>query len=296
MLTVNQMRAEGFRQEVLNVKLAELLAQRGLVALPEQRLPEALPDVLVIFRGLRLNIEGEVSDQVGAEQKAWGKASESVRRDIAHIAIALLYPPHLRHEPIENLPKALEQANLKFAACIPPIPEVPHWHEGNIDALTNVLQTAYEQLASEDAVQKAAALLREAIQFPANEMLALGVSVDRVAYPLGIPPESVSKRKPRQAISISQIASLVLANAMLFQEELAQVDHRVKRLRQCLEAKNLCEELLEVWKFVLDEINYHAVFDIARKVLLELPASPQIDNALRKCAEKVLEVVSMRVA
>ena len=296
MLTVNQMQAEGFRQEVLNVKLAELLAQRGLVALPEQRLPEALPDVLVIFRGLRLNIEGEVSDQVGAEQKAWGKASERVRRDIAHIAIALLYPPHLRHEPIRNLPKALEQATLKFAVCVPPIPELPHWHEGNIDALTNVLHTAYEQLASEDAVQKAAALLREAIQFPANEILALGVSVDRVAYPLGIPPESVSKRKLRQAISIAQIASLVLANAMLFQEELAQVDHRVKRLRQCLEAKNLCEELLEVWKFVLDEINYHAVFDIARKVLLELPALPQISNALRQCAEKVLEVVSMRVA
>ncbi len=290
------MQSVEFRQEVLNVKLAELLAQRGLVALPEQRLPEALPDVLVIFRGLRLNIEGEIGDQVGAEQRAWGKASERVQRDIAHISVALLYPPHLRREPLENLPKAIEQANLKFAVCIPPIPEKPQWLEGDIDALCHVLQTAYEQLASEDAVQKAAGLLKEAIQFPSREMITAGVSIDRVAYPLGIPPESVSKQKSHQVTSIAQIASLVLANAMLFQEELAQVDHRVKRLRQCLEAENFADDLLEVWRFVLREINYHAVFDIARKVLLELPNTPQMDRALRNCAEKVLEVVKMRVA
>ncbi|MFN4180635.1 MAG: hypothetical protein ACK4I8_10010, partial [Armatimonadota bacterium] len=290
------MQPTSYRQEVLNVKLAELLAQRGLVVLPEQRLPEALPDVLVIFRGLRLNIEGEVSDQVGAEQRAWGKASERVQRDIAHIAVALLYPPHLRRESLENLPHALERTILKFAVCIPPIPETPQWHEGDIDTLCQVLQTACEQLASEDDVQKAAAFLRDAIQFPSFEMLTSGVSVDRVAYPLGIPPESVSKRKSRQATAVAQIASLVLANAMLFQEELAQFDHRVKRLRQCLEAQNLYDELLEVWRFILHEINYHAVFDIARKVLLELPNNPQMNGALRHCAEKVLEVVKMRVA
>ncbi|MCX7967637.1 MAG: hypothetical protein N3B10_03990 [Armatimonadetes bacterium] len=290
------MQPMGFRQEVLNVKLAELLAQRGLVALPEQRLPEALPDVLVIFRGLRLNIEGEIGDQVGAEQRAWGKASERVQRDIAHIAVALLYPAYLRHEPLENLTRAIEGATLKFAVCIPPIPEKPNWLEGDIDALCHVLQTAYERLASEDAVQKAASLLREAIQFPSLEMITANVSVDSVAYPLGIPPESVSKQKSRQMTSIAQIASLVLANAMLFQEELAQVDHRIKRLPQCLEAKNFADELLEVWRFILHEINYHAVFDIARKVLLELPNTPQMDSALRHCAEKVLEVAKMRVA
>lgn len=296
MLTVNRMRTEGFRQEVLNVKLAELLAQRGLVALPEQRLPQALPDVLVVFRGLRLNIEGEISDQVGAERKAWGKASHRVERDIAHIAVALLYPPHLRREPLENLPHALERTTLKFAVCIPPIPETPRWLEGDIDTLCQVLQTACEQLASEDAVQKAATFLREAIQFPSLEMLTSGVSVDRVAHPLGVPPESVSKKKSRQATAVAQIASLVLANAMLFQEELAQVDHRVKRLPQCLEAPNFADELSEVWRFILHAINYHAVFDIARKVLLELPNNPQMDGALRHCAEKVLEVVKMRVA
>lgn len=280
-----------FRQEVLNVKLAELLAQKGVVALPEQRLPEALPDVLVIFNGLRLIIEGEISDQVGAEQRAWNKASERVQRDIAHIAVALLYPPHLRHEP-----KALERAILKFAVCVPPIPEKPNWLEGDLDALCNVLQTAYQQLTSEDEVQKAAQILREAVYALAEKMRAWGVTVDRLAAPLGIPPESVSQKKSKQAIAISQIAALVVANALLFHEELAQVDHRIKRLRQCFETGSAYDNLLEVWGFILNEINYHAVFDIARKVLLELPGYKETDEALKRCAEKVLEVVRMRVA
>jgi hypothetical protein len=295
-LEAQKMHEGSFRQEVLNVKLAELLAQKGVVALPEQKLPEALPDVLVIFNGLRLIIEGEISDQVGAEQRAWNKASERVQRDIAHIAVALLYPSHLRHEPFENLPKALEGATLKFAVCVPPIPEKPNWLEGDLDALCNILQTAYQQLTSEDEVQKAAQILREAVYALADKMLAWGVTVDRLAAPLGIPPESVSQRKSKQAVAISQIAALVVANALLFHEELAQVDHRIKRLRQCFEAESAYDDLLEVWGFILNEINYHAVFDIARKVLLELPGYKETDEALKRCAEKVLEVVRMRVA
>ncbi len=58
-------RAIAFRQEVLNVLLAQLLHERGLVAAPEQvlRRPEeavAMPDVLVDFQGLRMAIEGEL--------------------------------------------------------------------------------------------------------------------------------------------------------------------------------------------------------------------------------------------
>lgn len=286
-----------FRQEVLNVALAQLLSERGIVATPEIRLPVALPDVLVVFRGLRLAIEGEVGDHSDAERMAWRKASERVEKGIAHIGLALVYPEKLRHqESFERLLSAFERTTFRFTACIPPIPERPKWHEGDIDTLRNVLEAAFDQLASEDEVQKAAQVMGGAIRALADEMLSWGVTVDRLAYPLGIPPESLSKKKSRQAASIAQIASLVLANALLFQEELASVDHRVKKLRRCFEAKSAYDELLEVWRFILRDINYHAVFDIARQVLLELPSYKQTDEALWRCAEKVLEIVRMRVA
>lgn len=51
------------KQEVINVVLAQLLTERGLMASPEAILRGATVDVLVSFRGLQLAIEGEVDDQ-----------------------------------------------------------------------------------------------------------------------------------------------------------------------------------------------------------------------------------------
>ena len=67
------------RQEVLNVLLAQLLQERGLVAAPEQILRHRtgetkLPDVLVDFQGLRLIIEAEFAGTAGAKEKAYLKA------------------------------------------------------------------------------------------------------------------------------------------------------------------------------------------------------------------------------
>jgi len=47
------MRIGGIREEVLNVYLALALKERGLVAIPEQHLSDALPNVLVSFNRLR---------------------------------------------------------------------------------------------------------------------------------------------------------------------------------------------------------------------------------------------------
>jgi len=56
------------RQEVLNVILAQLLQERGLVAAPEEILRQPtkerrLPDVIIDFQGLRLAIEAEFGAQ-----------------------------------------------------------------------------------------------------------------------------------------------------------------------------------------------------------------------------------------
>lgn len=109
----------GMREEVLNVQLAMVLASQGLVALPEQRLPDALPDVLVVFNGLRLGLEGKVADQPQAERLVWQQARERVDKGIAHLALALLYPPELRHVALPQLPDALKRSRLRFSVCEP---------------------------------------------------------------------------------------------------------------------------------------------------------------------------------
>src|SRR5665647_2456959 len=90
----------GSREEVLNVILAQLLSERGLISLPETVLRRAegtrLPDVRVVFRGLRTSIEGKYSDVPNAKSIVLGQARERVEEGIAHIGIAVLYPPGLR--------------------------------------------------------------------------------------------------------------------------------------------------------------------------------------------------------
>jgi SAM-dependent methyltransferase len=284
----------GMREEGLNVELAKALASQGLVALPEQRLPDALPDVLVIFNGLRLCLEGKVADQKQAEHLVWRKARERVDRGIAHLAVALLYPPELRHVAPPQLPDALKRSRLRFSVC-EPFTEQAQWQEGDLSVLTATLQLAYQRLASEDEVTKAVDILRDGVMELSREFLLAGVSAERVAEPLGIDPTTIADVDKSRRNAVTQIAALVLLNALLFQEELARCDHRVKNLAQCLDAPSPHDELLQVWKFILRDINYHAIFDIACEILQTLPPDKRLDEALRRCAEKVREIVRLRV-
>jgi hypothetical protein len=282
------------REEVLNVQLAMVLASQGLVTLPEPRLSDALPDVLVIFNGLRLCLEGKVADQKQAEHLVWRKARERVDRGIAHLAVALLYPPELRHVAPPQLPDALKRSRLRFSVC-EPFTERAQWQEGDLSVLTATLQLAYQRLASEDEVTKAVDILRDGVAELSQEFLSAGVSAERVAEPLGIDPTTIADVDKARRNAVTQIAALVLLNALLFQEELARCDRRVKNLAQCLDAPSPHDELLQVWKFILRDINYHAIFDIACEILQTLPPDKRLDEALRRCAEKVREIVRLRV-
>ncbi len=88
------------RQEVLNVKLADLLCDEGLVADPETIVSAAshrqMPDVLVDFRGLRMAIEGDFADKPNVEDTVLHQASHRVETSVAHIGIAVIYPESLR--------------------------------------------------------------------------------------------------------------------------------------------------------------------------------------------------------
>lgn len=94
----------GYRQEVLNVVLAQILQERGVVSVPEKVVRNVLsktgqrrmPDVLVNFMGLRTVMEGEVDDQPDAKKRALESAKKRVEEGIAHIGVAVIYPAFLR--------------------------------------------------------------------------------------------------------------------------------------------------------------------------------------------------------
>ncbi|GBC78747.1 hypothetical protein HRbin08_02245 [bacterium HR08] len=285
-----------YRQEVLNVLLAQLLQDRGVVALPELIMDthsahRAMPDVLVSYRGLRLAIEGEVGDQTRARDRAWGKARQRVEQNIAHVAIAVVYPPDLRRmTEISHLKAALAQTTLAFSICNYLTADRPDWQDGDVQHLVAALETNLQQLLPEDAVRQAARTLREGIEALARVILDVPANVQRIAEPLGIEARSADSD------SVARIAALVLANALLFQEELARHNPDIPTLRQCMAARDIHGELSRLWKHIYEDINYQAIFRIGHEILLRLSPDARLDRAFQICADRVAEVARSRVA
>jgi hypothetical protein len=90
-----------FREEVLNVKLAELLKERGLKADPEV-IQGKLPDVRVVIGGLILILEGKSSSKTNLMKQA----KDRVNSGLANISIAIEYPPGLNEADDIDILKA----------------------------------------------------------------------------------------------------------------------------------------------------------------------------------------------
>lgn len=181
---------KGYRQEVFNVLLAQLLQERGVITAPEEILratPERgrrAPDVIVNFHGLRTAIEGEVDDQPGAEVRALESARGRVEEGIAHIGVALVYPARLRSVAFDDLKSQLEDAPLRMAVVTEA--EETGFTEAGIESLAGILRRAFDQLVREDVVVQAVTALEAGVNgFAGVVKESPGIAV-RLAEILGI--------------------------------------------------------------------------------------------------------------
>ncbi|MBI4283892.1 MAG: hypothetical protein HY663_05420 [Chloroflexi bacterium] len=185
------MTSSGYREEVFNVLLALLLHERGVITAPEQSFRQALqerrhvPDVLVVYRGLRTVIEGKVADKSGAGDKALVQARDRVSSGVAHIGIALLYPAAIRKTPsFPELQDVLISCTFKVAVCSET--GETGWTEGGIDYLADVLRGTFDQLIREDAVTKAVDALNAGIDQFSRTVFTSSATIHRAAEILGI--------------------------------------------------------------------------------------------------------------
>jgi len=85
--------AHRYREEQLNIQLADLLASRGLDANAETIVGRNLPDVLISLDGVKLVIEGRIAT---SRASLFRDAQQRVEDGIADLSMALLYPPALK--------------------------------------------------------------------------------------------------------------------------------------------------------------------------------------------------------
>ncbi len=180
----------GYRQEVLNVVLAQLLQERGVIAAPEKVMrisreaTRKMPDLVVNFQGLRTIIEGEVGDQQGAHEKAIASASQRVEDGIAHIGVAIVYPAFLRKIDFDGLKEGIATCELEVAIVTES--EQTGFIRGDVNYLESALRRTFENLVKENVVAEAVVVLERGIEGFAGVLAAKEGDAWRVASALGI--------------------------------------------------------------------------------------------------------------
>jgi len=189
------------RQEVLNVLLAQLLQERGLIAAPEEILQSVgkrrrhMPDVLVDLQGLRLVIEGDFANRSAAKREVVRQTRERVDEGVAHIGTAVLYPKSLRNITFKVAKEKLATAILQFAV-ITEMPDTPSFTEGDVDDLADALRRAYGQLVEDRVLEKAVSLIGHGIDGFTKALSSQPATVERFATALGVRdvPRSTKQR------------------------------------------------------------------------------------------------------
>lgn len=287
------------RQEVLNVVLADLLNQRGVVAGAENIFYEGrvrhMPDVIVQFQGLRLAIEGEF-EAADARAKAQASATRRVESGIAHMGMGVVYPWHLREVQQRDLREAMTAAQLDIVV----ISEAGEsgFNTGSIEDLEQLLRRTFEQLLLEDIVAEAVALIDVAVdRFAAMAMASPGIT-GRILHVL---ERATTKRELANLSNAEKTAScrvggLVLLNAMIFGEVLSTQHTEIPTLSR-VRSHDAYGEMTDSWQYILAEINFHSIFWIAREIIGSLSfAEPDAKAVLDHMAGVALSVCAKRAA
>jgi len=287
------------REEVINTQLAILISRLGVTADAEtihvhgkQR-----PDVLFELRGLRVIIEGKFADHPNAEQVVLEDARKRVRSGIAHIAAAAIYPIALRNTTTSKVLEKLRTSQLKYR-IVSETHQTEEWFEGDPASLMDALRHAQEYLTKDDIVEQTAKSLSGRLTGVAKLWMGQKGACDRLSAILGIfPPKGEAQEKAQQRReTAAKVSALVLANAFIFQEQLASSDGRVSSLRTLDRDKDTVTATAKHWKWIWENINYIPIFQLGERVLNELPLSVNSTIATRALLTEAISICSNQAA
>lgn len=190
-------RLSALREEVLNVKLAELLSRSGILSVPESIIrmgnKRRLPDVLIAnYWGVRVILEGRTNDKANIKATLESDCLKRIEEGLASLVIGVLYPVELKTTAWE----ALEQAFLSTIFSIKVFSEVEQgdWATSNLEGLAALLRRAYESLVREDVVNAAVEELGESIEIATRDLAMSPGTAERLREILIIPKGEESEQ------------------------------------------------------------------------------------------------------
>ena len=287
------------REEAVNTQLAILISRYGVTADGETIHVHGKhrPDVLFQMRGLRVVIEGKFADHPSAEAVVLEDARKRVRSGIAHIAAAAVYPKELRSTPTTKILSVLEKSSLRYR-IVAETHESDSWFEGTPSELMAALRRAQEALTKDDIVAKTAKSLSMQLETVARLWIGQQKICDRLSGILGIPaPKGEKKEKENERReTAARVSALVLANAYIFQEQLATTDSRIDTLRKIEKSKDMIGATAKHWRWIWENINYVPIFQLGERVLDELPQSANTTAAVQALLSEAQAICQQQAA
>lgn len=287
------------REEVINTQLAIFISRLGVTADAETIHVHGKhrPDVLFELRGLRVVIEGKFADHPNAEQIVLEDARRRVRSGIAHIAAAAVYPIALRSTPTTKVLEKLGTSQLKYR-IVAETHETEDWSEGNPVSLMDALRHAQEALTKDEIVEQTAKSLSVQLTGVASLWMGQKGACDRLSTLLGFfsPRGETQEKAQDRRETAAKVSALVLANAFIFQEQLAGTDGRISSLRKLENEKDPVGATAKHWKWIWENINYVPIFQLGERVLNELPINANSAVATRALLREAISICSQQAA
>ena len=250
----------------MNVVLAQLLTRRGVPARAERRSRQGAPDVRIdLASGDEIILEckyagssGQMESQLNGRLGSFGETFG---------ILGVVYPDRLQHEvDVESCLEAAGDIQWWLHGSRGKVDANRHVRNGTVANLADHLRILPLEIEGVDRVQVAAGIVGIALEESAKQISTHARISRRVSE---IIAASDQERNRGAAL---RIASLVLFNALAFQERLTAVDDDVATVDEALR-RNL-DGLHDAWRYICNEIDYVPVFDLAGNIVDVLKDGP----------------------
>src|SRR6185437_7400068 len=121
-----------------------------------------------------------VADVAGAKDIVVIDARSRVEQGITHLAIAVVYPQHLRSIEFARLPQEMSAEQQFEFSILTDASTVPAWHAGGINEILAELRRAHDSVVRDDVLQHAVDTLNLGLGEVANALLGNRGACDRL--------------------------------------------------------------------------------------------------------------------
>ena len=254
------------REEVFNVELARMLKAHGISAGAERRSRHGVPDVRIeLNTGDHVKLECKYSRSRNDLETQLNERLDAFPDDLGILGV--VYPEQFREAAdVFSCLENAEDIEWWLHGVRGKTEEEHRMRRGSVVDLADHLRVLPLEIEGVDRVQAAAGAVGYALEESAQKIAGHA----RIARRISDVIAKSDKEKDRAAAL--RIGCLVLFNALAFQDRLASVDEDVATVNEAL--RRGLDGLYDTWLYVMDEIDYVPVFELAGNIVDVLKDGP----------------------